>query len=92
MRFPLVELDPRWLSEGAGRSQMGIEFECPEHTNCRVQVWFEDPLDGGLAITVTDRRPLYCREGADFPGLTVYPPVEHGDALIMVYEGWVNVA
>lgn len=92
MRIPLADLAPEWLPDGAGRAQ-GVSFECPEHSNCRVEMWFLAPIGGGDAVTETDARPLFQREGSDFAGLTLYPPLAHGDeALICVYEGMVNVA
>lgn len=50
----LIQLNPRWLPEEAthsGRYGMGVAFDCPLHSEHRIQAWFQMPWDGLPAQT-----------------------------------------
>jgi len=64
---PLSLLRPRWLAL-EGREHMGLELDCPRHPDGeRVQVWFENPCDGGPPIEVQGSR-LWLASGCDEEG------------------------
>ena len=89
MRVRLADLRPEWLHDGPGRQRMGVAFDCAEHSNCRVEAWFDTPYDSGQPITGTGGRVLHEVEGEDFETLCLYPPVRHGNCFVHVYEGEV---
>lgn len=66
----LVSYRPAWLATGGTRYGMGIEILCPGHPYARhcVQMWFANPLDGGLPA---DDWQLYHRRGATLDVLTI---------------------
>lgn len=81
----LIELDPRWACDAdivIGGSQrhydnrkgMAISFECPHCRQCRLAVWFANPIDG-LPPT-DDAKHLWTRVGESFEGLTLSPSVD----------------
>ena len=73
----LDELSPRWLAKGDKRHGMGVSFRCP-HCLIRLYIWFSNPIDGGLPVSVGDHPgKLWARSGTDFQTLTLYPTLNN---------------
>lgn len=89
---PLVELSPVWIAARVARHGMGISFACPAHRDCSVEAWFEEPFDLDSPITLTEHRTsLFKRYGDSFDHLSISPPIPHREAVIVVFEGAVNM-
>lgn len=101
---PLIELDPRWLSDADGRIQ-GLDFKCPLHEvvpgtldfPCRHHVWFKNPPDGGSASP--RRRVTWERRAGDtFETLFLWPSIrnlgfvdDHGNETGCRWHGYVGL-
>jgi hypothetical protein len=56
---------------------MGLSFLSPLGTGLRINIWFANPLDGGLPINDPDKtRTLWQREGDTFDTLTLAPSID----------------
>lgn len=42
----LVELSPFWISPRPWREGLGMGWNCVQHQNCSVFIWFRHPTDG----------------------------------------------
>ena len=97
----LIDLDPRWQAEDKERFGQGISFNCPilntdkdEHGSCRIDLWFENPLDERSKI-VSEKCPylnIYWKvNGNSFENLTLTPSIgfncKHGKTHIFVTDG-----
>src|SRR5574341_2614043 len=94
----LTELNPRWVGHGGEgirnrdgspvprRERIGISFDCPCPTVCgeRVYVPFENPADGGPAVS----EPAWQREGETFELLTINPSIQRVGGC--AWHGWVR--
>lgn len=81
----LTDLDPRWACDAdiviggvarhyEGRQGMAVSFECPHCRECRLAVWFANPIDG-LPPT-DDATKLWQRTGETFETLTLTPSID----------------
>lgn len=81
----LTDLNPRWACDAdiviggvnqhfENRHGMAISFECPHCRDCRLAVWFENPIDG-LPPT-DDAEHLWRRDGDTFETLTLSPSID----------------
>lgn len=89
MQVPLRDLMPHWLDRGP-RAGMGVRFQCPCQHDHELHAWFLNPADQGDPDAPAGQ-PLFQYDGATFEDLSLYPPIQCGDCLIVVYEGKVNV-
>lgn len=85
----LRDLDPQRVLGQGKRYGLGFDFQCPEHSNCRIVVRFLRPDDGGPPV---GEPPWYEHRGGTFQDLTVCTPIVHGDAEIVILDGRVLVA
>lgn len=81
MQVALGDLMPRWLAQGEG-----VAFRCPCDHDHELFAWFKNPIAGPL-----EEEREYHREGTEFGALGFWPPIEHGDCLIVVWKGQVNI-
>jgi hypothetical protein len=65
----LLDLDPRWISDGADGFGLGVAFDCPCCRAERVAILFEKPIDGGPAYAWPSCE-LVERDGSSFDDLT----------------------
>jgi hypothetical protein len=97
----LIDLNPKWQSISKERFGQGISFNCPIlnsdkdlHGSCRIDLWFENPLDGGSKI-ISEKCPYlniyWTIQGNSFDNLTISPSVgyrcRHGHTHIFVTNG-----
>jgi hypothetical protein len=68
----LAELRPRWISRIAGRHGMGLTFLCPHCATEQLEIFFENPADGGPADPEPGPRWTLHEKGREsFEGVTV---------------------
>lgn len=91
MQLPLKDLSPHWVDDGP-RGGLGVRFQCPCQHDHELFAWFTKPRDG---LPQIKEGQLYQHSGETFDegkrGLCLYPPLECGDCLVVVYNGRVNV-
>lgn len=68
----LANLLPQYIATNPFRRGMGVSFKCP-HCDQRVEIWFENPLDGGYADS--GNLPLWKQTGETFQKLTLFPSI-----------------
>lgn len=76
----LLDLDPRWFTEGDSPDLVGITFNCP----CcggknRLGVLFKEPIDrDGLPTDThwTEQETLWTRTGETFETLSLSPSID----------------
>lgn len=71
----LVDLEPTWSFDRAGRQGMGVSFLCPCCRKTTIFAPFKNPIDGG-APGWPDRKCHWQRTGETFETLTLAPSVD----------------
>lgn len=68
----LANLGPEWV-DMPPRWGLGISWRCVAHSDCRVSVFFLNPVDGHTPVLQDklDRPPLYFRIGSGLGSLTI---------------------
>jgi hypothetical protein len=82
----LSELNPKWCALREGGDAIAISFECPHCRECKLVVFFADPVDTnglpGIDLDVTHyiaehpERPYWHRTGDTYDTLTLSPSVD----------------
>lgn len=74
------KLNPEWIS-APERFGLGVSWDCEVHDDCRVEIFFSNPLDSGAPILQDKwgRPPLHFRVGSGFGELTVSDWINAGD-------------
>lgn len=90
MITPLSELDVKWTSSGAGRTGMGVVFNCPIHgESCKIHISIANPIDDGCTYTPYPGLCFWTRVG-DLSNLTLDPSIKAPHLHAIIANGMLH--